>query len=339
MPTNVTPEYKAADARYRAARTDEERLDALEEMGRTLNKHKGTEKLYADIKSRIKQLRTSLEKKGKAHGFSVKVEREGAGQLVLLGAPNVGKSSVLAALTHATPDIADYPFTTHAPVPGMMMFEDVGIQLVDLPPVSAQHTESWLYSLVRNADAALLVFDAAAADPSADIESTRALCGEHHVPLCGRDEDMGVHAGDPRLAPKRTILVGTHVDVPGAADIVVLLRDLYPAFEIVGVEAGPDVVEGPVEGRARRESPLPRLVFDMLSLLRVYSKAPGKEADRSKPFVFHRGATLHDFATRVHKDFAEKLAYARVWGEGKFDAQRVHRDYALMDGDVIELHL
>jgi len=325
MPTNVTPEYKAADARYRTARTDEERLAALEEMARTLNKHKGTQKLYADIKTRIKDLRLALEHKVGHHGHAVRVERQGAAQAVLLGPPNAGKSSLLAALTQATPEVAEYPFTTRAPLPGMAVFEDVFFQLVDLPPVTTQRTERWLYEIAHGADAALLVFDAAGLDPPADIEATRALLAEHMVQLVG--------PGDPppedfRIAALPLLLVGTHVDVPGADELLALVRQAYPTIEVVGVGTG-----------GAGAAVIPRLLFERLDLVRAYAKPPGKEVDRGRPFVFRRGATVGDFAARVHKDFAEHLTFARLWGHGKFDAQRVAKDHPLSDGDTIELHL
>src|SRR5262245_41148674 len=221
MPTNVTPEYKVADARYRTARTDEERLAALEEMARTLNKHKGTEKLYADIKTRIKDLRLAHEHKVGHHGHAVRVERQGAAQAVLLGPPNAGKSSLLAALTQATPEVAEYPFTTRAPLPGMAVFEDVFFQLVDLPPVTTHRTERWVYEIAHGADAALLVFDAAGLDPPADVEATRALLSEHMVQLVGPGEPP---PEDFRVAALPLLLVGTHCDVPGADELLALVR-------------------------------------------------------------------------------------------------------------------
>jgi uncharacterized protein len=325
MPTNVSPEYKAAETRYRAAKTDEERLEALEEMGSTLNKHKGTEKLYADIKRRIKALREGGEKQVGKRTHAIKVEREGAGQVVLVGEPNAGKSALLAAVTNATPEVADYPYTTRAPIPGMLIHGDVGIQLVDLPPVSAQYTESWVYNIVRTADAVLLVVSLVGADPTTAIEEPKKELLEHaKVPLLGRGEKA---PDDPRLAAKPVVLVATHLDVPGAEETLGIVRELYPSLPIAGVGKGTD--PKPV---------LAPVVYDMLGVVRVYSKAPGKEPDRSKPYVFKRGSTLLDFAARVHRDIAERLSYARVWGLGKYDGQRVQRDYVLSEGDVVELH-
>ncbi len=351
MPTNVSPEFKAADARYRAAKTDEERLEALEEMASTLNKHKGTEKLYADIKHRIKTLREARDKQSAKRGFAVKVDREGAAQIVLVGEPNVGKSSVLAAVTRATPEIADYPFTTRMPVLGMMHHENVGLQLVDLPPISQGCTESWVYNVIRAADAVVLVFDLDSDDPAASIERVRAELLEHaKVPLLGRNDSV---PNDSRFAPHPAVLLGTHLDAPDAAEMRKLVQETYPRFDVLGLSqrlealaaqadrastSGP-MVSAQEDDRKDDRGVLPKMVFDRLDLLRVYAKTPGKEADKQKPFVFKRGATLIEFAGRVHKDLAEKLSYARVWGTGKFDGQRVPREYVLTEGDVIELHL
>lgn len=326
MPTNVSPEYKAAEARYRAAKTDEERLDALEQMASTLNKHKGTEKLYADIKKRIKALREAGEKQTAKRGFSVKVEREGAGQVVLVGEPNAGKSSLLAAVTHATPEIADYPYTTRMPVLGMMPYENIGIQLVDLPPIASGYTESWVFNVVRTADAAVLVFDLSCDDPSASIERVRAeLLDRAKVPLLGFEE---APPEDARLAAKRSVLLATHLDASGALETLELIRQLYDGFDVLAMTKDSTDIQ----------KDLARVVYERLELVRVYAKTPGKEADKSKPFVFKRGVTLLEFAGRVHKDLAERLTYARVWGPGKFDGQRVQRDYIAQEGDVIELH-
>lgn len=141
MPANLTPAYKAAEARFRAAVTREEKMAALEEMLRLIPKHKGTEHLQADLRSRLSKLKQEPRKKGPTKGPSHKVPREGAGQVALVGPPNGGKSSLLTALSRARPEIAPYPMTTREETPGMMEYEDIGFQLVDLPP-SAGNTWS-----------------------------------------------------------------------------------------------------------------------------------------------------------------------------------------------------
>src|SRR5215468_10236988 len=160
MPANLTPQYMSAEQRFKQASTHAEKIACLEEMLRVIPKHKGTDKLQADLKRRLSKLRQEAQKAAATHrGFSVSVEAEGAGQIVMVGPPNVGKSALLGALTKATPEVADYPFTTRRPMPGMMSLENVQIQLVDMPPISQEHMEPWMSQITRNADAMLLVVD------------------------------------------------------------------------------------------------------------------------------------------------------------------------------------
>ena len=174
MPANLSPEFHRAEERLRAARSPEEKIAALEEMLRVIPKHKGTDHMQADLKSRIAKVRKESGKKGGKGGFSYIVPREGAGQVAIVGPPNTGKSSLVRALTHATPAVGDYPFTTREPVPGMMPFEDIAFQLVDLPPVSEQHAETWVFDLIRYADLLWIVVDGERAIEGVD-EARRVL--------------------------------------------------------------------------------------------------------------------------------------------------------------------
>jgi len=322
MPTNVTAQYRSAEALFRAAKTTDEKRAALEEMLSTVPKHKGTEKLQADIKRRLARLRHDAERRlGKAT-HSVHVDVEGAAQVVLLGRPNVGKSSLLAALTHATPNIADYPFATTKPQPGMMQFEDVQIQLVDLPPVTENHMDSWLPNVVQGADAAVLVADASTPGTLAGIEAVRDRMASVHLPLVG---DLPEDA-DPREMPLQTLLVLNKADVVKADDFEVL-EELYgDDFSTVRFSA--------TERIGYQQFKLE--LWKMLQLVRVYTKPPGKQADRTDPFVMSVGSTVMDLAERIHGDMAEKLAYAKLWG-GRIEGQKVSRDFEFRDRDIVEL--
>jgi len=330
MPANLTPEYLEAERKFRTATTLEEKLAALEEMLATLPKHKGTEKMQADIRRRIAKLRQEAGRRsGTArHKPFYHVEKEGAGQVILVGPPNSGKSSLLARLTHATPEIAAYPFTTRLPMPGMMEFENVQIQLVDMPPLAPSYTEPWMLALVRQADAALLVFDLADDDVLTRIEETVSLLEQANISLGAQ---LPAELEGKRSAMfKRALVVGTKLDLPEARDHVELVREwLGERFRLlpVSTQTGENL------------EVLRREVYDLLGIIRVYTKEPGKKPDLTTPFVLKRGSTVADVARAIHRDFVERLKYARIWGAGRFDGQLVHRDHVLQDGDIVELHL
>lgn len=325
MPANLSPDYLQAEQRFKSAKATEEKVAALEEMFATIPKHKGTEKMQADIKRRLSKLRNEEAKRPVSRvGLLHRVEREGAGQVALVGPPNSGKSSLVRHLTHATPEVADYPFTTRAPLPGMMPFEDIQIQLVDLPPVHPDFPESWLYQIIRNADAALLVVDLSDPDLLEDLETTLGQLANAKVQL-----GPGPLPEAPGWLAKKTLLVANKLDAAGAPEDLEILTELYGArFPILALSAE--------TGGGLDE--LRRAVFELLELVRVYTKAPGKKLELTAPYVLKRGSRLIDLAAHVHHDFLTQLKYARVWGHGKFEGQMMNRDYLLADKDVVELH-
>ena len=160
MPANLPPEYFDAEKRFKQASTPSEKIVALENLIATVPKHKGTDKLRADLRRRLSQLRKDAIKKKKGGRVDLyTVPKEGAAQIALVGFPNVGKSSLLASLTNATPVIADYPISTVMPLPGMMPYEDIQIQLVDLPPIGNESTDGWVSGILRYADALIIIVD------------------------------------------------------------------------------------------------------------------------------------------------------------------------------------
>lgn len=324
MPANLTPEYLAADKKFREAATPEAKLAALEEMLRTIPKHKGTEKMQADLKRRIARLRDEQQRRkgaSRARPF-YHIEREGAGQVVLVGGPNVGKSSLLAALTNATPQIADYPFTTRIPVAGMAAFEDVQIQLVDLPPVSAESAEGWLFALIRAADGALVLVDLTDQEVLASTEAVLELLAASNVTLIPPEQARG-----PNQVP--AIFVAAKLDAPGAAQTLDVFKEFYAdRLPVLPVSAEQDV----------NLSELRRQMFAMLRLVRVYSKKPGRKPDLAVPYILKRGTTVLDAAAVVHRDFARRLKYARLWRRGEIEGLMVGREHLLEDGDILELH-
>jgi hypothetical protein len=329
MPANLTPQYREAEERFREAATHEEKLVALREMMALLPKHKGTEKLQADLRRRQAKLEEEAEHGAKGGARRVDpghVRREGAGQWALIGPPNAGKSALLAALTHAHPEVAPYPFTTHAPQPGMMPFEDVQVQLVDTPAVTPAHTEPYLSNLVRNADGVLLVLD-----PTADdLVESLAACHElvERARVWPRSKPLPPDAS-PLLVVRPVYVVLNKVDLDGDGTFSALARESLgndlPLFT-VSAEHGHGLED--LRGR----------LFADLRRIRIYAKEPGKKPDFARPFVLEAGATVHDLAKAVHKEIAENLRFARIWGHARFDGQQVDRDHVLADRDVVELH-
>jgi ribosome-interacting GTPase 1 len=327
MPANLTPQYLEADKRFKTAKTVEEKIAALEEMLAVIPKHKGTERLQGDLKRRLAKLRADAEQaRRRRGGFSLSIDPEGAGQVVLVGPPNAGKSALVASLTKAPTEVGEYPFTTRRPVAGMMPYVNIQIQLVDLPAISDTYMEPWVPSLIRPADLVLLVADLASPAVLEDLERVQTILEASKLALAG----LGAADLPPGWARKRTLLTANKADVSGAEGTLEVLRSLYePRLPICAVSAHTGVgFEG-----------LRRAVYDGLEIVRVYSKPPGKEPAMGTPVILPRGSTIVEMAAAIHKDFARQLNYARVWGSTRFDGQRVQREYIVQEGDIIELHI
>lgn len=336
MPANLSPEYKAAEAAFRKARDPHERLECLRDMLRTIPKHKGTDHLQADIRHRIKELTEELEgpKKGGAarRGPALVLRPEGAAQIALIGPPNTGKSALHARLTGSHAQVAPYPFTTRFPEPGMLAFEDVHFELVDLPAISPEHPVPWLAATLQTADGCLLVADLG--DPSCvdQMFALHAALREKRITLT--DRWSGTSAQDEEEDPFSlrlpALMLANKADlIDDAKEQVAAFRELtelrYPAL-VISVQTGLGLGEiGP-------------WLFQNLGVVRVYTKAPGKPAEKERPFTLRRGGTVEDVARLVHKDIAQSLKYARLWSRVGAPGMHVGRDHRLADGDVVELH-
>jgi uncharacterized protein len=330
MAVNLPPQYHDAEAEYKKARTPEEKLAALKKMWVILPKHKASEKVQAILKTKISEATDEIEavKAGpkKAHA-TYKIPRQGAGTVVLLGGPNAGRSSLLRKLTKATPEVAPYPFTTREPVPGMMDWEDVRVQLIELPPVTADFYEPHVTDFVRSADAAALIVDLGDDDGPFAAETVIERLAGKKIHLVGNPPEG---EEDPTVFHVRTLLVANKIDADGAADRLDILE------EMIG-DRMPIVTASAERGDGLGE--LRTQLFRLLHVMRVYAKPPGKPADLTAPFTVPEGGTVLDFAEKVHSDLAEGLKSAKVWGSAQFDGQTVKRDHVLRDKDVVELHM
>lgn len=325
MPANLTPQYHAAEENFKKAATTEEKIAALEEMLAVIPKHKGTEKLQADLKKRLSKLKEENLKKVAAKRFDpFHIEKQGAGQVVLFGFPNTGKSSLLNALTRASTKVAEYPFTTTMPVSGMMPFEDILIQMVDLPPITSDMSPPGISGALIGADIIMVVFDASSDECLDQInESINFL----HKKRVIREETI---PGVRSVSHDRVLLVGNCIDRPGSRENIDIARELCPGgFNLYTVSA--------VTGKNLED--LKAALFKTLDIIRVYSKIPGREPDMKAPFVIRQGSTVLDLAQKIHKDLANKLKFARVWGSSRFDGQSVPKDYVLQDRDIVEINV
>ncbi len=324
MPTNVPPEYKKAEAAFRQAKTTDEKIERLEDMIALLPKHKGTDHLYADLKRRMSILRRQLETSDKRarRGSFVEFYREGAAQVILIGPPNSGKSSILKLLTNAHPEIGDYPFTTQQMQPGMIPYEDIQIQLVDTPPVTVDYMPTHLLSVVRRADSVLLVADLSSDTFIEDMDAVFEVFTARHVRFV---REKGSDDRDAILCR----VIANKMDAPDSGDRLELLRQMIKDK----LEIFPISCENKENVLA-----LPQMLFHWLRIVRVYTKVPGEKPDKVRPYTVFEGESVKDVCALIHKDFFEKFRFARLW-RGSTDPITVSRDEPVQDGDILELHI
>ena len=315
MPANLPPQYFDAEKRFREAKTPADKIEALEDMLAIMPKHKGTDHLKAELRSRIAKLTQMAGKKLATQRASMMIEKEGAAQVVVVGMPNSGKSQLVATVTNASPTVADYPFTTHQATPGMMEFENIQIQLIDTPPITEQAMEWWLPHIIRRADSILIMVDLSDA-PLDRLEIILTELESKKVQIWGNEA--------------KTLIVGNKIDLENARQNYQALRNKYEGqLPVIAVSAR--------DGTGLEELKLK--LYQVLNIIRVYTKTPGQKPDLTDPIILDRGSTLEDAAAAVHKDFAAKLKYARIWGSGKHDGIMAKRNHVLQDGDIIELHM
>jgi len=327
MPANLPPEYYSAEADFKKASSTQEKITALEILISTVPKHKGTDKLRADLRRRLSKLREdSAKKKKSGRGDLYTVEKQGAAQAALVGFANSGKSSLLAAVTNAHPVIADFPMSTVMPLSGMMPYEDIQFQLVDLPPVGNESTDGWVSGILRNAHILLIVVDLSE-DPEIQMKLLLEQLNSWKIPLVRKGEKA---AENEFLSPKPLIIIATKYDLPDSiSKFNNLLRKYEPLYPVVKFSSS----------ERTGINALKSAVFENARVIRVYSKEPGKKPDMKTPFTVQAGSNVLELAEIIHKDFVQNLKYACIWGSGKFDGQRVQKDYVLHDKDIVEYHI
>ena len=329
MPTNLPADYFNAEERFRSATTTEDKIKHLEEMMGTIPKHKGTDHLRADLRKKLSKLKTAAtsKKTSKKQVSAYHINKEGAGQIIIIGTTNVGKSSLVANQTNADPEISAVPFTTWSAMPGMMMIDNIQVQLIDTPPFSEEYIDPEFLNLIRRVDLVLIMIDLHA-HPVQQFEFVLQKLQENRIApkhLEGKIEVEGFLLHVP------TLVVVNKYDSEEFEEHYQIFQELlgqeYPMVP-VSVQTGYNM------------DTLKQSIFEKLVVIRVYSKAPGKDVDKTAPFVVEQGIQLGDFAGKVHKDFQEKLKSAKIWGtSADFPGQMVSRDHVLEDEDVVELQI
>ncbi len=316
MPANLPPTYYKLKHEHEAAKTDEERLRLLEEMLRIVPKHKGSEKVVSDIRRRIAAHKRAPAEKGKGSGkrsYSEHIPRQGAGQIVLFGPPNGGKSQILAKFTNANAEVSATPYTTTTPMVGMLRYENIQFQLIDTPSIMPDYVLPTVMTLIRNADLVLPVISLASDNLLDDLDTVMQLLNEV-------DDDVSEDG---------YLIVANQLDAVGADERLEILKEFYgETLQIYPIST---------ETEDGKEDLLQGL-YKALEILRVYPKAPGKAIERDDPIVLPIGSTVLDAAVGLHKDF-EEFKFARIWGPQWHDGQSVSRNDVVYDGDVVEFHL
>lgn len=306
MSANLPPQFFQLQAKLKQVTTPEEKISILEEMLAICPKHKGTEKVQKELKSKIAKLKKQTPKKIKREVF-YSVVKEGAGQIVIIGSTNSGKSSLLNALTNAQVKVAPYPFTTQIPQPAMMKYENILIQLVDTPPLTKE-SPGWLKAIISGADGLLAVFDLSNPEIEKEIKELKEILENWN------------------LENKKTIFLGNKIDLPEARKNFEKLKSEYK-IKPISAQNGIGIEE------------LKKEIFDLLEIIRVYSKKPGKEPDLKHPFIAKRNTKLIELAKEISEDFATSFKYARLFRKDSQKFKIVGKDYLLNDEDIIEIHI
>ncbi|NUM36639.1 MAG: 50S ribosome-binding GTPase [Candidatus Brocadiae bacterium] len=331
MPANLTPQYLEAEQRYRSAKTPQEKLEALELMLREIPKHKGTDKLQAELKRKISDQRKSSSEKSSKKTVSYSVDSHGNQQVVVIGPPNSGKSKLVSQLTGTEMKVADYPFTTRMPQPAMMKYEDIVIQIVDTPAISEEHCDPWMGSIVRSANAILLVADLTDDSIVKNLGFIFEFLEKQKIYLIEVNQEINL-AEDKRTDMdtfQNTLLVGNKKDVDVSEIVLELLQDEYKtAWHTFPVSSS----------TGENLEALKHKIFETLDIIRIIPKPPGKKPDFSSPIILRKGSSVWDLADSIHHDLAQNLKSAKIWNcKDYLDGQRIPIDYILSDRHIVEL--
>jgi len=325
MPANLPPTYYAAEERFRQATSNDEKIRILEEMLSIMPKHKGTDHLQADLRAKISRLKKEGEKKKIVAKFNpYAVEKEDCPQVFFVGPPNCGKSSLLNTLTGAINEVAEYPYTTVKPGPGIFRADNYRFQLVDLPPIMNDDMEGWMRDLLRQSDGIVLVFDVSTDKTLDQVVNVMTAIDKANIFIGGADGES-----PPIGTVKKKAMAAFHKRDIANRDILELMKtELGGRYRYIETSSVTGV----------DKNLFAQILAEMTEYIRVFTKIPGKKADMQEPYMVQRGITVQEMAANIHRDIGDSFKYGRVWGVNTYDGQRVGKDHVLTDGDIVEVH-
>ncbi len=300
MPINANYEYINAEKEFQTAQTDEQKLLALEKMMKTMPSHKGAEALRKNIRTRYKKLKKILEnKKKKKQGGKTSIKKAEM-QAAIVGLTNSGKSSFLSTLTNASPEIASYLYTTSSPDIGTLDYENVKIQLIDMPAIENELCD---LGIINTADTLLII-----------IEKTPQI--EEIFPFLEN-------------ATKKRIIIFNKSDLLSSEEkrkVSAFLQSKKYNFIIFSCKTKENLSE------------LKEKIFQSFHKIRIYTKEPGKQADK-EPTIMNKDSTMKEMAEKIFH-FSIKIKEARVTGpSSKFPNQKVGLEHVLKDKDIVEFYV
>lgn len=324
MPVNASPEYGHAEKEYHLAKTLEEKIEKLKKMLSVAPKHKSSENLIAQLKTRLKKFLEQQEKSKKSGKSSKTGIKKSEMQAVIVGFTNAGKSSLLSALTNARPEISETKFTTTEPVIGMMPYKGTQIQLIEIPAIDSDFYDK---GLVHNADSILILITSI--NELKEIEEKIKTLGKkliifNKIDLLSEQEKRKIEATLKSKYKDYDFIIFSLEDIRlGRAS------DFARENLIIHNEQGRELGGEPIEK-------LKEKIFKSFNKIRVFTKEPGKPKS-DNPLILEPETNVKAVAEKILKGFSEKVKETKIWGpSSKFPGQKVGLLHKLKDLDVVE---
>tara|TARA_Y100000034_G_C6897675_1_gene414298 strand:- start:1837 stop:2748 length:912 start_codon:yes stop_codon:yes gene_type:complete len=301
MPINASHEYFSVEKKYLAAKSTDEKIFFLEELIKVAPKHKSSENLLKELRTRLKKLREKSVIASKKKSGKKGIKKEGF-QCILIGPPNTGKSSLLKLLSNAHPKISPHPFTTKDPVIGAFKHQGIQAQLVDLPSLGSPEFD---FSLLNTADCIIVV-----------LSSLQQI---------------------PDVAPYLKKSTGELIYIVNKSDLLShdQLRKLSATIKSKRLHAIPFSAINPTHESLLD---LKSLILKSMHVIRVYTKEPGK-TKTNDPIVLKEKSTVKQVAEKILKGFSKKVKETRITGpSSKFPNQKVGLTHVCKDLDIVEFH-